>query len=77
MCIGIIGVGIVGLASVVWMVVQGYEVEVFEVNDYFGGKLLQFDLQGYCFDVGLLFFIMLQYVDDFFWLVGEDFLEYF
>jgi len=77
MRIGIIGAGIAGLASAVRMAVQGHEVEVFEANDYPGGKLSQFDLQGYRFDAGPSLFTMPQYVDDLFRLAGEDPLEHF
>ena len=77
MRIGIIGAGIAGLASAVRMAVRGHEVEVFEANDYPGGKLSQFDLQGYRFDAGPSLFTMPQYVDDLFRLAGEDPLEHF
>ncbi|MEQ8703134.1 MAG: 1-hydroxycarotenoid 3,4-desaturase CrtD [Phaeodactylibacter sp.] len=72
MRIGIIGAGIAGLASAVRMAVRGHEVEVFEANDYPGGKLSQFDLDGYRFDAGPSLFTMPQYVDDLFRLAGED-----
>jgi phytoene desaturase len=77
MRIGIIGAGIAGLASAVRMAVRGHEVEVFEANDYPGGKLSQFDLQGYRFDAGPSLFTMPQYVDDLFRLAGEAPMEHF
>lgn len=77
MRIGIIGAGIAGLATAVRMAVRGHEVEVFEANEYPGGKLSQFDLEGYRFDAGPSLFTMPQYVDDLFRLAGEDPARYF
>lgn len=46
-------------------------VEVFEANDYPGGKLSAFDLEGYRFDAGPSLFTMPQYVDRLFEVAGE------
>ncbi|MEN0004794.1 MAG: 1-hydroxycarotenoid 3,4-desaturase CrtD [Bacteroidota bacterium] len=72
MKIGIIGAGIAGLAAAVRMAVRGYEVQVFESNAYPGGKLSNFDLNGYRFDAGPSLFTMPQYVDELFRLAGEE-----
>lgn len=72
MRIGIIGAGIAGLASAVRMAVRGHEVTVFEAQDGPGGKLTQFQLGDYRFDLGPSLFTMPQYVDELFRLAGED-----
>lgn len=70
MRIGIIGAGIAGLAVAVRMANRGYDVEVFEANDYPGGKLSEFNLNGYRFDAGPSLFTMPQYVDELFQQAG-------
>lgn len=70
--IGIIGAGIAGLAAAVRMANRGYEVEVFEANDFPGGKLSEFHLNGYRFDAGPSLFTMPQYVDELFLQTGLD-----
>ncbi|NBC06421.1 MAG: phytoene desaturase [Bacteroidetes bacterium] len=70
--IGIVGAGIAGLATAVRLARRGHEVEVFESNPYPGGKLSQFELDGYRFDAGPSLFTMPQYIDDLFRLAGEE-----
>lgn len=53
-----------GLAAAVRMAARGYEVDIFEVNSYPGGKLSEFELDGYRFDAGPSLFTMPQYVDE-------------
>ncbi|MDX1939048.1 MAG: 1-hydroxycarotenoid 3,4-desaturase CrtD, partial [Saprospiraceae bacterium] len=72
MKIGIIGAGIAGLASAVRMACRGYEVEVFEVNPYPGGKLSEIQIDSYRFDAGPSLFTMPQYVDELFILAGLE-----
>ena len=50
--IGIIGSGISGLSASIRLSNMGYQVEVFEANDYPGGKLTSFKLGEYRFDAG-------------------------
>ncbi len=68
----IIGAGIAGLAAAVRLAVQGHEVEVFEASASPGGKLSEFSLGDYRFDLGPSLFTMPQYVDELFELVGEN-----
>lgn len=75
--VGIIGAGIAGLAAAVRLKAQGFEVTVFEANDYVGGKLHAITLQGYRFDLGPSLFTMPDYVDALFELFGEDPREHF
>jgi phytoene desaturase len=75
----VIGAGIGGLATAIRLAKKGYAVEVFEANDYVGGKLSTFTLGDYCFDAGPSLFTMPQFVDDLFTLCGEnptDFFQY-
>ncbi len=77
MKIAIIGAGVAGLASAVRMASRGHEVDVYEANAYPGGKLSEFELNGYRFDAGPSLFTMPQYVEDLFKLAEEDMGPYF
>ncbi len=70
--IAIVGAGIAGLAAAVRLANQGHRVEVFEANSFPGGKLSEFSLGDYRFDLGPSLFTMPQYVDALFEEVGED-----
>ena len=48
----IIGSGVAGLATAIRLQLKGYNVTVYEKNDYAGGKLADFKIQGYHFDAG-------------------------
>lgn len=61
--IAIIGSGIAGLATAIRLRNSGYEVDVFEANNYPGGKLSQVQLGAYRFDAGPSLFTMPQFVD--------------
>ncbi len=73
----IIGAGMAGLASAVRMACRGYKVEVFEANDYPGGKLSEIRQDGYRFDAGPSLFTMPMYVDELFEIAGKDPKQYF
>ncbi|WP_413669507.1 1-hydroxycarotenoid 3,4-desaturase CrtD [Mucilaginibacter sp. Mucisp86] len=73
----IIGAGIAGIASAIRLAVKGYQVEVYEANNYPGGKLSQFEQDGYRFDAGPSLFTMPQYVDELFELAGKNPSDYF
>jgi phytoene desaturase len=75
--IGIIGAGIAGLASAVRMAAKGHEVTVFEANSFPGGKLSEFNFNGYRFDAGPSLFTMPHYVDELFTLAGKNPKDYF
>ena len=75
----IIGAGIAGIAAAIRLAVKGYHVEVFEANSYPGGKLSEFEQEGFRFDAGPSLFTMPQYVDELFTLAGKtpaDFFRY-
>ena len=63
MRIAIIGSGIAGIASAIRMACRGHKVDVFEANDYPGGKLTEFRLGDYRFDAGPSLFTMPSYVE--------------
>jgi phytoene desaturase len=73
----IIGAGIAGIATAIRLAVKGYAVEVFEANSYAGGKLSEFEQEGFRFDAGPSLFTMPQYVDDLFRLAGKNPKDYF
>jgi phytoene dehydrogenase-like protein len=61
--VGIIGAGIAGMAAGIRLANKGYEVTIFEGNDYPGGKLTELRLGKYRFDAGPSLFTMPDYVD--------------
>lgn len=73
----IIGAGIAGIATAIRLAEKGYQVEVYEANSYPGGKLSQFEQDGYRFDAGPSLFTMPQYVDELFKLAGKKPSDYF
>jgi len=73
----IIGAGIAGIATAIRLAVKGYDVEVFEANNYPGGKLTSIEKGGYRFDAGPSLFTMPQYVDELFTLAGKNPRDYF
>ncbi len=58
----VIGAGIGGIAAALRLKSKGYEVTVFEKNDYAGGKLHAITQDGYRFDLGPSLFTMPQLV---------------
>ncbi|MEO1258277.1 MAG: 1-hydroxycarotenoid 3,4-desaturase CrtD [Bacteroidota bacterium] len=73
----IIGAGIAGLATALRLRAQEYEVEICEANDYPGGKLTAFNLDGYRFDAGPSLFTLPHLVDELFRLFDIDPATYF
>lgn len=68
----IIGSGIAGLAAALRLRKKGFEVTVFEANDYVGGKLHVIEKDGYRWDAGPSLFTMPHLVDELFELYGEE-----
>lgn len=73
----VIGAGVAGLAAAIRLQVMGFEVTVFEKNDYPGGKLSHFALDGYQFDAGPSLFTRPQLIEELFEFAGESISEYF
>jgi phytoene desaturase len=75
----IVGAGIAGIASALRLRAAGIDVDVFEANNYPGGKLHAFELQGYRFDAGPSLFTLPELVTELFKLFNEtpeDFFQY-
>lgn len=66
-----------GLSSAIRLRAAGFEVEVFEANDYPGGKLSQFELSGYRFDAGPSLFTMPHFLEELFSDSGARLSDYF
>jgi phytoene desaturase len=73
----IIGSGIAGIASAIRLKVKGYEVEVFETNNYAGGKLSQIEGSGYRFDAGPSLFTLPALVEELFEISNKNINNYF
>jgi len=73
----IIGAGIAGIATAIRLAVKGYAPEVFEANDYPGGKLTEIKQDGFRFDAGPSLLTMPQYIDELFRLAGKDSSQFF
>ncbi|MBO3117828.1 phytoene desaturase [Winogradskyella sp. DF17] len=73
----IIGAGIAGLSACIRLRSQGHKVEVYEANDYPGGKLTAFEEKGYRFDMGPSLFTMPQFVEDIFKTAKKPIAHYF
>jgi diapolycopene oxygenase len=68
----IIGSGIAGIATSLRLKALGYDVKVFESNEYPGGKLTSFKLGPYRFDSGPSLLTMPHFIDELFDLFNED-----
>lgn len=75
--VAIIGSGIAGLATAARLSSQGYQVNVFEANEYPGGKLTDFQLGAYRFDAGPSLFTLPHLVEDIFKETDSNIQEYF
>jgi phytoene desaturase len=73
----IIGSGVAGLAAAIRLQLQGYQVQVFEKNDYPGGKLSDFRQAGYHFDAGPSLFTEPEHIEALFDAAGVDIGSYF
>ncbi len=60
----VIGAGIGGLAAALRLKKKGYQVTVFEQNDYAGGKLHAIEQDGYRFDLGPSLFTLPHLVEE-------------
>lgn len=73
----VIGAGVAGLAASIRLRLKGYEVMVFEANDFVGGKLTEFSFEGFRFDAGPSLFTMPQFVDELFYLAKKNPRDYY
>ena len=70
--VAIIGSGIAGIATSIRLKAKGFDVTVYEKNSFPGGKLSSFKLGEFRFDAGPSLFTMPQYVDELFYISGEN-----
>lgn len=78
MKIAIIGAGPGGLSAGMLLANSGYEVEIFEKQNFIGGRNSRLQLGEYKFDLGPTFFLMKHILEDIFELTGrklEDYVE--
>ena len=73
----VIGAGIAGIAVSLRLRKQGYLVDVYEANDYPGGKLSSFAQGNYRFDAGPSLFTMPHFIEELFELYDLNPAEYF
>jgi len=73
----IIGSGIAGLASAIRLAAKGCAVDVYETNNYPGGKIKEQHTNGYRFDMGPSVFMLPNLVDELFELCGKNPKDYF
>lgn len=72
----VIGAGVGGLAIAIRLAAKNYRVTVFEKNDYVGGKLAEFEQNGFRFDMGPSLFTMPEYFEDLFAAAGKKLSDY-
>jgi phytoene desaturase len=73
----IIGAGVGGMATAIRLKLLGYNVHVFEKNNYPGGKLTHFETKGFRFDAGPSLFTSPQLIEELFTLAKEPIAPYF
>ena len=67
----VIGSGLGGMSTAIRLAAHGFSVEVFEANATYGGKLYQFENEGFRFDGGPSLFTMPHLVDELFSLAPD------
>lgn len=68
----IIGGGIGGLSSAIYLARAGYEVSLYEKNENVGGRASLLEVDGYRFDMGPSRYLMPDVFEDFYKKVGEN-----
>jgi len=74
--VSIIGAGPGGLAAGLILQSKGYEVEIFEKNPSVGGRTGSIKMEGYTFDVGPTFLMMVFILEEVFQKSGLDVRDY-
>ena len=72
----VIGAGLGGLSISSLLASRGYDVTVYEKNDTYGGKMQEFEMDGYRFDTGPSLFTMPFILEKLFEECGESLSEY-
>ena len=73
--IAVIGAGLGGLASACTLAARGYEVVLFDKNDWLGGKAVSLEAEGYRFDMGPTILLMPSVIARIFAEAGRDYRE--
>ncbi|MBN2543631.1 phytoene desaturase [bacterium] len=72
----IVGTGPGGLTAGMILAHKGYDVRIFEIMDYIGGRNSSFNLEGYIFDLGPTFLMMKFILEEMFELAGKKIYDY-
>lgn len=72
----IIGAGPGGLTAGMLLASEGYEVNIFEKQDFIGGRTSIFAMDGYKFDLGPTFLMMKDVLEDMFSRIGRNIEDY-
>ncbi len=73
----VVGSGVAGMACAIRLSLQGFDVHVYEKNNYPGGKLSLIEKDGFRFDAGPSLYTQPQNLEALFADAGEDIAEYF
>lgn len=73
----VIGSGIAGLAAAIRIASKGYSVDVYETNNYAGGKMRELRKDGYRFDMGPSVFMLPELIDELFELCHKNPRDYY
>ena len=73
----VIGSGLGGLSSAIYLASEGYDVEIFEKNKQIGGKLNLLEREGFKFDLGPSIFTMPHIFNELFEKTGRNMEDYF
>lgn len=73
----IIGAGLGGIASAIYLAAEGFDVEVFEKNEQIGGKLNVLQRDGFSFDLGPSIFTMPHIFNELFEKCNKNMEDYF
>jgi diapolycopene oxygenase len=76
MRVGVIGSGLAGLTAACTLAARGHEVEVFEKNEWLGGKAAQLREDGFRFDMGPTILIQPSVLRKVFAEAGKDLNDY-
>lgn len=72
----VIGAGPGGLAAAMLLANRGYDVSIFEKQEYIGGRNSELSLGDYSFDLGPTFFLMKSILEEIFHETGRDLRDY-
>lgn len=75
--VAVIGSGVGGMATAIRLASRGYKVDVYEKNDYPGGKLTYFTQDGFRFDAGPSLFTLPSQVVELLNITNKNTIDYF